>query len=123
MCSVDIVDSEQERRLPSPQGILPLMIVTEKGECLSEYMKRKHPDYVTSMQVIVQIAEKLRTMHYAGWAHRDLKPGNTIWLPSRNTWSLIDFGCAGRIGVHLSNPYVPCNAFTALSLAHRSLQR
>ena len=98
MCSADIIDSEEERRLPPPQGSLPLMIVTERGECLSEYMKRKHPDYVTSMQVIVQIAEKLRTMHNAGWAHRDLKPGNTIWLPSRNTWSLIDFGCAGRIG-------------------------
>lgn len=75
------------------------MIVTERGECLSEYMVRKHPDYVTSMQVIVHIAEKLKTMHNAGWVHRDLKPGNTIWLPSHNTWSLIDFGCAGRIGV------------------------
>ena len=29
--------------------------------------------------------------------HRDLKPGNIMWLPSQNRWTLIDFGCAARI--------------------------
>lgn len=50
------------------------------------------------MQVIVHIAQKLEQLHAAGWVHRDLKPGNAIWLPSKNTWTLIDFGCAARIG-------------------------
>ena len=37
-------------------------------------------------------------MHDAGYAHRDLKPGNVMWLPRENQWTLIDFGAAGRIG-------------------------
>ena len=50
------------------------------------------------VQVMVHIAEKLQQLHAAGWTHRDLKPGNAIWLPSKNSWTLIDFGCAARIG-------------------------
>ena len=52
----------------------------------------------THVQVMVHIAEKLQQLHAAGWTHRDLKPGNAIWLPSKNSWTLIDFGCAARIG-------------------------
>jgi hypothetical protein len=48
---VDIVDDVTTRQLPAGQGMLPLMIITEKGECLSEFVKRKAPDFVTSMQV------------------------------------------------------------------------
>ena len=52
------------------------------------------------VQFLVHIAKKLETLHEAGWVHRDLKPGNTIWLPSQNKWSLIDFGCAAKTGEH-----------------------
>jgi serine/threonine protein kinase len=37
-------------------------------------------------------------LHAAGYVHRDLKPANIMWLPSQNRWTLIDFGCAVRIG-------------------------
>lgn len=50
------------------------------------------------MQIIMQIATELKAMHEAGYAHRDLKPGNVMWLPSKNRWALIDFGCAAQIG-------------------------
>ena len=52
----------------------------------------------SNMQFLVHIAKKLQVLHAAGWAHRDLKPGNTIWLPSQNEWALIDFGCACEAG-------------------------
>jgi serine/threonine protein kinase len=50
------------------------------------------------LQFFVHIAKKLASLHAACWVHRGLKPGNTIWLPSRNEWALIDFGCAARLG-------------------------
>jgi serine/threonine protein kinase len=50
------------------------------------------------VQFLVHIAQQLEILHSVGWVHRDLKPGNTIWLPSQNKWSLIDFGCAGQTG-------------------------
>ena len=37
-------------------------------------------------------------MHEAGYAHRDVKPANVVWLPRDDSWHIIDFGCAARIG-------------------------
>lgn len=33
-----------------------------------------------------------------GYVHRDLKPGNVMWLPRENHWTLIDFACVARTG-------------------------
>jgi eukaryotic-like serine/threonine-protein kinase len=48
--------------------------------------------------VIHHIAERLDDLHAAGYCHRDLKPGNVMWLPRKNRWTLIDFGCAAKLG-------------------------
>jgi hypothetical protein len=87
--------------LPAPlcNFALPPVIITEKGESLDEFIARSAPDFFTALQVMVHIARKLEQLHAAGWVHRDLKPGNAIWLPSQNSWTLIDFGCAARTGV------------------------
>lgn len=115
---VDIIDDPAARRLPGGRGggrapsMLPPMIITERGECLREYVSRKHPDFVSCLQIIVHIAEKLQIMHMAGYAHRDLKPGNCIWLPSQNTWSLIDFGCTAPCGAPLPpSPKPPAQSY------------
>ena len=50
------------------------------------------------MQVLANIASRMKDMHAAGYAHRDLKPANVILLPRENRWTVIDFGCAARIG-------------------------
>jgi serine/threonine protein kinase len=49
-------------------------------------------------QVLSNIATRLADMHAAGYVHRDLKPANVMWLPRENRWTVIDFGCAARIG-------------------------
>ena len=48
--------------------------------------------------MIANLAARMRDMHEAGYAHRDLKPANVMWLPRENRWTVIDFGCAARIG-------------------------
>jgi eukaryotic-like serine/threonine-protein kinase len=48
--------------------------------------------------VLTQVAECLSYIHDAGLVHRDIKPGNVMWLPRINRWTLIDFGCAARTG-------------------------
>ena len=50
------------------------------------------------MQIIHHICECLLDLHAAGYVHRNLKPANIMWLPSQNRWTLIDFGCAARVG-------------------------
>ena len=46
--------------------------------------------------MIHQLAMRLKELHAVGYVHRDLKPGNVMWLPRENRWTVIDFGCAAR---------------------------
>ena len=39
---------------------------------------------------------RLGGLHAEGYVHRDLKPGNVMWLPRENRWTVIDFGCAAK---------------------------
>jgi serine/threonine protein kinase len=69
-----------------------------------------------SLQVIYHIAERLDDLHAAGYCHRDLKPGNVMWLPRKNRWTLIDFGCAAKLGEEASLAY--SLAYAAPEVAH-----
>jgi serine/threonine protein kinase, bacterial len=50
------------------------------------------------VQMLANIAKRLSHMHEAGFVHRDLKPGNVMWLPRENRWTVIDFGCVAKVG-------------------------
>ena len=50
------------------------------------------------VQVLGHVSERIAELHDAGYAHRDLKPGNIMWQPRTYTWVLIDFGLASPIG-------------------------
>ena len=50
------------------------------------------------MQIIQHLAARMKDFHALGYVHRDLKPGNVMWLPRENRWTVIDFGCAARTG-------------------------
>ena len=49
------------------------------------------------VQILYHVCECLMDLHKEGFVHRDLKPGNIMWLPSQNRWTLIDFGCVAKI--------------------------
>ena len=51
-----------------------------------------------TLQVLSHVSARLADMHEAGYVHRDVKPANVMWLPRENRWTVIDFGCAARIG-------------------------
>eukprot|EP00892_Ulva_mutabilis_P002733 jgi/Ulvmu1/12460/UM009_0112.1 len=77
---------------------LPPFIAMEKGEALDEWSRRAKPDLFQSVAMLANIAKKLAGMHEAGYVHRDLKPGNVMWLPRENRWTIIDFGCVAKAG-------------------------
>jgi serine/threonine protein kinase len=45
------------------------------------------------------------------------RPGNVLWRPATNSWTLVDFGCAGRLGKLLYLLHLQCNLH-ALLLKH-----
>lgn len=58
----------------------------------------------------MNIAKRLSSLHFDGWVHRDLKPGNVLWLPRKQRWTLIDFGLAARVGTVVPASFTPTYA-------------
>ena len=77
------------------------------------------------MQVLANVAARLRDMHDAGYAHRDLKPPNVMWLPRENRWTVIDFGCSARIGesapLSFTLAYAAPEVITAMTAGEREI--
>ena len=77
------------------------------------------------LQVIQHVAERLSDLHQAGYVHRDLKQSNVMWLPRENRWTLIDFGCAARIGeyepLRYSLAYAPPEVVQGAQASRRTI--
>ena len=70
------------------------------------------------MQIIGQVASCLAELHSQGWVHRDLKPGNIMFLPRTGSWMLIDFGLAARTGEVARIGFTPNYAAPEVVSAH-----
>jgi hypothetical protein len=77
-------------------------VVMEKGISLHKWMKKKRRSVAEALEVLCAVTESLERLHRLGLAHRNIKPSNILWLPRQEKWTLCDFGCAAKIGGHLS---------------------
>lgn len=75
------------------------------------------------MQVLSHVAERLDNLHEAGWVHRDIKPGNVMFLLDKKRWTLIDFGCAAKTGTHAKNMFTICYAAPEVLRANRNREK
>jgi serine/threonine protein kinase len=143
------VDNSEGHHVDPAGHALPPCIVMERGEALDVWSARNAPDraqvftvrsfscllsandtlrerYETVqhvMQVMYHIAQRMAEFHAAGYVHRDLKPGNVMWLPRTNRWTVIDFGCAAQQGcgpppVSVTSACVYHGSFSACPLIH-----
>ena len=75
--------------------------------------------------MIHQLAMRLKELHAVGYVHRDLKPGNVMWLPRENRWTVIDFGCAAETGkparLAFSLAYAAPEVIAAYRSGHHSI--
>ena len=73
----------------------------------------------------MHVATRLRDMHAAGYVHRDVKPGNIMLLPRKNSWTVIDFGCTARTGepapLSFTVQYAPPEVIDAYLANHKSI--
>jgi serine/threonine protein kinase len=75
----------------------------EYGPCA--YVRRRNSRKRDGVQVLCHVAQRLHVLHAAGWAHRDIKPGNVLRRPEHHSWTLIDFGCTARTGACAQHPF------------------
>ena len=75
------------------------------------------------MQVLGHVSERIAELHDAGYAHRDLKPGNIMWQPRTYNWVLIDFGLAAPLNEDAPVGFTPTYAAPEMVLAHMEGQR
>jgi serine/threonine protein kinase len=76
-------------------------------------------------QVVYHVAKRLHAIHSVGYVHRDIKPANVLWLQRTNRWTVIDFGCAARIGevspLGFSVAYAAPEVIDAFRQGHKSM--
>ena len=86
----------------------------------------EHEFQSLTVQVLSNISRRMADMHDAGYVHRDLKPANVMWLPRENRWTVIDFGCAARIGaiapLHFTLVYAAPEAVQAYEAQQASIR-
>lgn len=104
--------------------VFPPCIVIKKGQSLNEFASSNVADFITIFQTLMHVVRAVKVMHDMGYAHRDIKPGNILRRPGEHDWTLIDFGCAARIGAeplhHVGFSVVAAQLGTRLARVLRS---
>jgi hypothetical protein len=77
----------------------PPCIVMDAGENLSTFIRRAPKrDEATACAVMAEVATLIEALHDIGWAHRNLKPSNVLFIADSDSWVLCDLERSARIG-------------------------
>lgn len=77
----------------------PPCIVMDVGEPLDVFLARvPRGDDATIRTALSDIAAVIETLHSKGWAHRNLKPSNVLFLAETERWVLCDLERCSRVG-------------------------
>lgn len=80
----------------------PPCIVMDVGEPVDVFLARvPRGDDATIRTALADIAAVIETLHSKGWAHRNLKPSNVLFLPETERWVLCDLERCSRVGTLL----------------------
>lgn len=104
-------------------GQFPFIVLQQMGESLSENLRNRRHHYYsmrTISRIGVALVDSIQRLHYVGYVHRDIKPGNVLLhsTPGRRASPyLIDFGlCAPYVdssGYHMAERRGPrCGTVT-----------
>ncbi len=74
-------------------GTAYMVMEYQKGECLTERLKRGTLPEEELLSMVLPLLGGLEQIHAAGFLHRDIKPNN-IYIREDNTPVLLDFGSA-----------------------------
>ena len=77
----------------------PPYLVLERGITLAEWNRQRRGS-LEVMVLVEALAALLSKLHEHGVVHRDVKPGNVLYLTMSTTWRLMDMGITAAAGSH-----------------------
>jgi serine/threonine protein kinase len=79
-----------------PDGTPYLVMEYVDGRTLEDILRAEGPPVeAEAMEMLLQVAEALAQAHSHGVIHRDVRPGNVLWVAEESRAVLTDFGIAG----------------------------
>ena len=67
-----------------------------RGQDLSKLLESARPSFKDMAGYLIQYYQQVKKLHFAGFCHYDLKPGNVMVDPISKTATMIDFGSIRR---------------------------
>ena len=78
--------------------VFPPFIVLERGVTLAKWAAERQRTAASVVLMMEEVGKLLAGLHDAGLVHRDIKPGNTLYLLRSTTWRLLDVGIVAKAG-------------------------